>query len=252
MTTYRYDGSFAGFLCILADLFARGTTPTAITRRPSAQGGLFDTTIEVSTDEERAAEMLAIITRTVSPYAAQMAHRAFLSDADGAELAIWRYLALGREVGGRLDGMLAHPQVAPVHRLVRKVGHEAHRLKGFVRFREVTERFWYAAVEPDHDVIGLVAPHFAARFRDQHWVIHDLNRGRGIVHDADRRAWIELELERCAAPAFTREEEQFVALWRRYFTEIAIAGRDNPDLQKSRLPSRYRRHLVEFPDGRLP
>jgi probable DNA metabolism protein len=140
--------------------------------------------------------------------------------------------------------MLSHPQVLPVHRLARRVGHEAHRLKGFVRFREVGERFWYAAVEPDHDVLGLIAPHFAERFRDQHWVIHDLRRNKGIVHDADRRHWIEVEMERCSEPELSREEEMFQTLWRRYFTETAIAFRHNPRLQWNKVPRRYRRHLT--------
>ncbi len=246
MISYRYDGTFEGFLCVLAEALAAGYEPAEITRRPPVQGGLFDTTVEVVTDGERAAEQLSAIARTVSPYAAHIAHRAFLSDAPGAELAVWHYLALGREVGERLDGMLAHPRVAPVHRLARRVGYEAHRLKGFVRFREVAERFWYAAIEPDHDVAALLAPHFAERLRDQHWIIHDLRRGRGIAYDADRRQWVEVEMEQCSTPEITGEEERYQALWRRYFAETAIAARHNPRLQGNKVPRRYRPQLTEF------
>lgn len=244
-----YDGTFAGLLCVLAQCCAGGAVPTEISCRPTEQTGLFDTTVTVTTDQDLAAETLATIRRTVSPLGAHLVHRAFLSEAPEAGMAIWRYLALGRQMGDRVHGMLAHPHVAAVHRLARRVGHEAHRLKGFVRFREVAPGFWYAAVTPDHDVIGLLAPHFAERFRDQHWVLHDLRRSLGIVHDAGHGRWVEVTMEQHHEPAIAPEEERFQALWRRYCTETVITSRLNPRLQGSKVPRRYRAMLTEFADA---
>ena len=108
--------------------------------------------------------------------------------------------------------MLADVRVAPVHRLAQRVGREAHRMLGFVRFREVREGFYYAPLEPDHHVLPLIASHFADRFSDQHWVIHDLRRGRGIVHDANRREWLLTGLALCAGPEFSARELDFQEL----------------------------------------
>jgi probable DNA metabolism protein len=246
MVGYRYDGTFEGLLCALAEAFSSGREPADILAGIPEQTGLFEATCRVETDHERAGAFLHAIARKISPFAARTARIAFLSESPGVEMAIYRYLALGRQVGGELDGMLSHGAVLPVHRLARRVSHEAHRLKGFIRFREVEERFWYAAIEPDHRILPLIAPHFAERFRDQHWIIHDLRRSLGIIHDASHHEWAVVELELCHLPQETQNEELYQTLWRRYFTEVAIAGRKNLKVQGNRLPRRYREHLVEF------
>jgi len=161
-------------------------------------------------------------------------------------MLLHRYLRLGWREGRRLDSLLSHESVLPVHRLARRVRHEAHRMKGFVRFREVREGFYYAALEPDYRVISLMAPHFADRFFDQHWLIHDVRKNRGIVHEARRNGWEEVALELTGAPVMSEREEWFQSLWRRYFDRLAIAERYNPRLQQSKVPLKYRRYLVEF------
>ena len=119
-------------------------------------------------------------------------------------------------------------------------------MKGFVRFREVRGGFYYAQLEPDHDVLPLIARHFADRFRDQHWVIHDLRREKGIIHDATRRDWVMTPIELNTLPEFTEQELDVQGLWKSYFMHIAVEERRNPELQRSKLPLKYRRHLVEL------
>ena len=48
-------------------------------------------------------------------------------------------------------------------------------------------------------------------------------------------------------PDPTQAEEQFQALWRSYFTTLAIAERENIRRQRSRVPLKIRPWLVEFP-----
>jgi len=99
------------------------------------------------------------------------------------ELLLWRYLERGLSVGRALDGMLAHAEVLPVWKLARAVGREAHRYKGLVRFRELVDGSWYAAIEPEHRILPLIAHHFTARFADQRWIIHDMRRDTALIFD---------------------------------------------------------------------
>jgi hypothetical protein len=41
-------------------------------------------------------------------------------------------------------------------------------------------------------------------------------------------------------------EQDYAALWQRYFQHHAIAERHKPTLQQKHLPLRYRKHLPEF------
>jgi probable DNA metabolism protein len=126
------------------------------------------------------------------------------------------------------------------------VGREAHRYLGFVRFQEVTGGFYYAAIAPDHRILTLIATHFATRFSDQQWVIHDVRHGEGVLYDPQRRQWLLLPMEAHGTPELTPAEEQLQRLWQEYFSTLGIAARKNEKLQRSKVPLKMRPWLVEF------
>ena len=245
MQCYHYDGSFAGFLTVLALLEERRATPSDFCATPHRQG-LFDTHEQVATEPERALAYLNQLETRFSTHTRHLVEQAFCAEAPGREILIYRFLELGRHEGRRFTAMLAHPQITPVLRLARQVSREAHRYLGLVRFREVTGGFYYAQVEPEHLILPWIAPHFAARFHDQHWVIHDLNRNLGAVYDAGHRERRLVPLELTTEPADTDNEAVFVALWQRYFERLSIPERHNPKLQQGNLPLKHRAHLQEF------
>jgi probable DNA metabolism protein len=105
---------------------------------------------------------------------------------------------------------------------------------------------YYASISPDHRILPLVAHHFATRFRDQQWVIHDVTHGEGIVYDRHTGKWLILPMEIDHDPEPTPSEERFQQLWRTYFQAIAIAERRNLRLQQGKVPLKVRPGLVEF------
>lgn len=242
---HLYDGTFPGLLCVLARIFAWGETPEAI--RPAGEGpepGLFAETVEVPADPERAARFLAAVERRTSRESARNLFCLHASEAPEAEMAAWRYLARGRVLGPALDGHLADPDVAAVHRLVHKVRREAHRLKGLIRFRELADGLLYAPLEPDHAVVPLLAPHFARRLPRESWLIHDLRRGVGVLGHGGE--WRMGSVDRHASPALSDEEPAYQELWRRFFSGIAIPERQSARRQAHFMPKKYWRHLVEM------
>jgi probable DNA metabolism protein len=243
---YGYDGSIAGLLTVIGLVLAEGAPPEQVSVGVPAQGGLFDEVRRVATDEEAAAGAWEGLTRLLAPAELGQVRLALLADRPGWELLICRYCLLVQERGRGSGSMLAHPDVAPLRRLARQVAREAHRWLGFVRFRQLRDGCYYAAVAPEHRILPLVADHFADRFRDQQWVIHDVRRGEGLLHDAGRRQWRLLPLELTGDPEETREEERFRALWRRYFATLAIEERRNSKLQQSKVPLKVRPWLTEF------
>lgn len=242
----RYDGTFAGFLTAVALARERGVQPEAITDREPDQQGLFAAVEELATDRARAEELYQLIRRTLPAGAEQTLRYAFHAGEPGREILLFRYLMLGLATGPRFGAMLAHEAVIPVWKLARAVGRETHRYKGLVRFQHTEGDVWYAAIEPDHRILPLIAPHFAARFADQCWIIHDPRRGEAIAFDPRYRKWAETPLEVTGTLPCTAGEEFFRDLWRRYFDRLAIAERRNPKLQRQNLPLRHRRHLPEF------
>lgn len=248
MSVFLYDGSFEGFLTVLERLFAAKEEPGDVSSRSPLNPDLFHPPITVAADGEAAEAFLAQVEQTISREAQRTLYHAFLSETEGREMALYRWLELGFRSGRRVEGLLSHDRVLPVNRLVRTVRAEAHRLKGFVRFRELAGGFWYAPISPDHAVLTLIAPHFARRFSDQDWVIHDLKRGIAAVHDAGRREWATVPLELNSEPEATERELLCSELWKRYFAGVTVEERMNRKLQNQHVPQRYRRHLTEFGD----
>jgi probable DNA metabolism protein len=247
MTAYRYDGSFEGFLCAVADCLDLGDIhPEFMSDGADGAVGLFAGDVcEVATLRETALAFRKRFVGSVSQEAFATARYAFHSQKEGIELLVWRYLSLGVQVGKRLCGMLTEEPVHSVSRIARHVSHEAHKYKGFVRFREVEAGFLYAQIEPEADILPFIAPHFAERVGDRPWMIHDLRRNQAAIFDL--QSWrLVVDIELTAEPGLSAAERDYAALWRRYFQRHAIAERHNVELQQKHVPLRYRKHLTEF------
>ena len=241
-----YDGTLGGLLTLLANIPADGPLPESIGTTPPPQQGLFSDTVIVATNPHLAEQYWQKLHHRLGPAALPPVRSAFLADHPEKDLLICRYLRLGMQEGRRVSGMLAHPQASPLLKLARQVNREAHRYLGFVRFQEVTNGFYYATLAPDHRVLLLIAPHFADRFRDQQWVIHDCRHGEGVVYDRHRQQWLLLPMETTTAPELTPQEGQFQQLWQSYFATLAIEERKNLKLQQGKVPLKVRPWLTEF------
>ena len=248
MTVHRYDGSFAGLLCVLSRLFAVGEIPAEILSGDHREPTLFQDEIEIATEDDLARRFLAAVQQRTSPESARNLLYLHASEAPQSALCAYRYLALGRRLGPRLDAHLTHPDVLPVHRLVGRVRREVHRFKGLVRFRELADGLLYAPVEPEHAILPFLAPHFARRMPKEEWLIHDLRRGSGILGRG--RSWCLGAVGTEEAPILSETEPLFQDLWKRFFAAVAIPERVNPKLQQQFMPRRYWAHLVEMEEGR--
>jgi len=249
MRRYRYDGSFEGYLCALSSALADGAGEAEFLRETSSEIGLFgDPVLEVETDRAVAAGFRDRFAATVSEAAFTTLRYAFHSEHGGVERLLWEYACLGLKTGRRVSSLLADERVNRVERLARSVVREAHRYKGFVRFRELEEGLLYARIEPEADIVRFLAPHFARRVGDSPWMIHDLRRSRAAVYDL--KTWRMLhDITLTGSLRFTDTEQEFAGLWRRYFQCLAIEARHNPKLQRCLVPLRCRKHLVEFEES---
>ena len=121
-------------------------------------------------------------------------------------------------------------------------GYEQANVVGEV-LNEGGNGYYYATIEPDNDVLPLIAPHFASRFADQNFIIHDLKRQCAIFYNLEE--WVIGPLPK-EKQLKSNCEDMYASLWKDYFQAIAIKNRTNKKLQDSHVRSRYRKHLTEF------
>ncbi len=244
--TYTYDGTFEGFLTALALAVEKKLPGSEIARENAVEAGLFSEFIRAGSDPIKASAARALIERRGSAGSWHYVRYAFLSEAPGVETAILEYVRLLLDKGRTADNMLADDRVKKVHALSAKVGGEAHRFMGFVRFKELADKTLYSKIEPDHNILPLLAPHFRVRLGTFNWVIHDARRNNAALYFKEKLVYAPLsaaELTEDAKEAEVRE------LWKHFFKTAAIKERMNPELQRQNVPLKYRKNLTEFDRG---
>ena len=237
------DGSFDGLMTALHRVFVEGGEGEEIAVSGAYQPDLFSASWHIPTREETSLAMMEAVRRKISPKALQHIYRAWCSGKKDAGTVILRYLKQGFALGKAVDFHHLDPDVAALHSLSKKVGRELHRLLGLTRFRLLESGILYAPLEPEYDILALLAPHFALRLPRENWIIHDIKRGQAALYNQKR--WVITDLEREGRLPLSREEEELQDLWKNYFARIAIEERKNPRLQAGNMPKKYWKYLVE-------
>lgn len=130
--------------------------------------------------------------------------------------------------------------VMKVTKLSRQVSLESHRFTGFVRFSLVGS-LYVAKIDPDHDILSFIAPHFSERFHEMNFIIYDEKRNEAIL--SQNGNWTlkkGLHLDDSML-----KSDSSIDQWQQYFTHISIASRSNPKGQKRSMPFRYWKNLPE-------
>ena len=155
---------------------------------------------------------------------------------------LWRVVHGGRAI---LQDA-ADDDVMTVSRLAKAVDRASHKMKAFVRFRELHTPDgvrYVARFLPEHDVLMRTAPFFAERFASMAWTIATPD---GIAH-WDRSALSFVEVDPSLA---IPEDDAAEALWLTYYESIFNPARLNVPMMRKEMPVAYWRNLPEA--ARIP
>jgi DNA polymerase len=132
--------------------------------------------------------------------------------------------------------------MAEVRQLARDVDKASHKMKAFVRFREVAcedgGAAYVAWFDPAHRVLELTAPFFVDRFANMRFSILTPD---ACAHWDTQALVIGPGADRDQAPAADELEE----VWRTYYRSIFNPARLNVPAMKKEMPVRYWRNLPE-------
>jgi len=239
---YLYDGTFEGLLtCIHNHYYVEKAS--GIFTKECYQPSMLNGFQEVETDSLKATTVYEAIERKISSYDLRRIYRAYLSSVPEKEMKILRYVVLGFQKGSTVSLLHGNPIVLDVQAIEKKINVEAERMLQFVRFSVMENGVMYAQIEPDHNVLELIAAHFSDRFRNEPFIIHDLGREKALI--AYQKKWYISAFTNADIPQKSSEEQQYQQLWQTYFDHIAIKERTNPRCQKNFMPIRYWKHLTE-------
>ncbi|MBU6123024.1 TIGR03915 family putative DNA repair protein [Hymenobacter siberiensis] len=248
---YTYDGTFEGLLTVLFSIYESKSPPNSIQPEATAQSGLFAQPAHRETDETRAARVWEGLLKTMSAEARARLYHVFLSEDAERELLIFRYVDLALSSPVDVAENYANADVRRVQRLAQMMFREKHRMEAFVRFEKTSDELFHATIEPDMDVLPLIAAHFTKRYADQRWLIYDRRRHYGLYYDLTRTDIVQFENPTgqkstdISATVLDEREPLFKHLWQTYFDHVNIPERKNLKLHRRHMPLRYWKYLSE-------
>jgi uracil-DNA glycosylase len=230
--TSPYD--FRGWRDAARGLLAQNVPPEDVNWTVAGESAsLFDS---LPSNESQAAPSTVKVSKDFLDLASTVAlHR------DPARFALLYRLLWRLRAEPRLLALTMDPDVTQAEGWAKSVRRDIHKMRAFVRFREVPgtdAKAFVAWFEPEHHVVEANAPFFVRRFTNFSWAILTPERSA---------YWDQLSLafgpgaHRSDAPADDAAED----LWRRYYASIFNPARLKVSAMQSQMPKKYWRNLPE-------
>jgi probable DNA metabolism protein len=243
MIDYLYDGTFEGILtCIYHNYYT--DKASGIFRKDEYQSTLLGGCMDIKTDPVKATIVYEAIEKKISSYDLRRIYKVYLSNDSDKETKILKYVLLGFHKGASVSMLHSFPEVFDIQSIEKKVDVERERMLQFVRFSVMKNNILYGRIEPDNDVLELIASHFCDRYKNDPFIIHDIGRRKALI--AYQRRWYISLFDDKDVPEVSADEQNYRRLWKNYFDNIAVRERTNPRCQKNFMPVRYWKNLTEM------
>lgn len=252
MTQLVYDSGFEGFLTAVFEVYERKLDDVRIVRVNHYQPQLNEIQLDVTSDSEKALRVWKALKLKISAEKRNEVYKTFLSERADMERVLLQFSRSVFQSADSIEQDYSNRAVLQISQIARQVHREKHRMEAFVRFQRTQDDLYYAAIEPDFNVLPLIVKHFKDRYADQHWMIYDIRRAYGIQYNTLSGNVHEVELMAddlikffLPQPIVHEEEVHYQQAWRQYFSSVNIGARKNTKLHIRHVPLRYWRHLTE-------
>lgn len=244
MTTLVYDGSWAGFLTAVFEVYELKMKDAVIQSFVNFQPTVFGKSKIVLSDQFKAERVWSGLRAKLTTSGSGNIYSAFLSELPDIENQLLAFIQLSIKMKGA-EKAYGDPAVLKVAQVAKMVHREKHRMEAFIRFELTKDNIYYAHIEPDFNVLPLITRHFKNRYADQQWLIYDLKRKYGIFYNLTTVEDVCLEFNENTDSIFSESEALYQTLWKDYFKHVNIASRKNTALHLRHVPRRYWKHLTE-------
>lgn len=250
--TYIFDGSYVGLLSAVFTAFERKQFHILLNTENNRQDSLFEQPVIIISDEGKATRIWNGLDKIISKNNVQDFWKAYLSEDPKIYQVIFNIIVSLFQGNKDILANYGNPDVLSFHQTLKKVGRERHRVKAFVRFQKSEDGLFTAVMEPDFNVLPLVASFFRNRYADQRWLIYDKKRNYGLYYDLQYVTEVTLTVEQSRSIQKSNShiqidanDKRFESMWKSYFDSTNIVARKNMKLHLQHVPKRYWRYLPE-------
>ena len=241
---YLYDGSFPSLLNLINKLLELNSRPLNIYKEEDYQPSLLEEAVKLELKDA-----FDINKIKVSKNILKTVYYVYLSNESNKELIIYYFLLNAIKYQDKIFTMRNLKCVNSALKLAKHVSNECHKLKGFVRFKEMNNHVLYAEIAPVSDVLELLSRHFAKRLTNEYWIIKDVGRNLYSIYDTKKYYIISGENINIKEIKMSIEEQEVENLWLAFFKTIGIEARKNKRCQMNFMPKKYWKYIIEMEDA---
>jgi probable DNA metabolism protein len=253
MTLYVFDGSFEGLLTAIFEFYESKPGEVKLVWNKFYQPSMLDETVEIINDDAKAGRVWTGLKKKLSLEWQQKFFYASLAENPDVFQDMFDFARYMFDNPQGAEDNYANASVMAISAIERKVSRERHRMKAFIRFQKTADGIYYCPIEPDFNVLPLVASFFKNRYADQKWIIYDVKRKYGLYYDLFNVQEItydfvsNIDTAKVVLPGNLVDEKEELAslLWKDYFNSTNIPSRKNMKLHIQHVPKRYWRYLNE-------
>lgn len=240
---YIYDDNFISLLNLIYYLLKHHIRPDNI-KDESYQANLFENKIYLSIPKDE--KILDYIRQYAGGFVVRRMFYVFLSNENNKELILYYFFLNAMKYRYKVMGYRNLKCVSEVFRISEYVSHESHKMKGFLRFKELHNHVLYAEMEPTNDVLFLVSCHFAKRLGNELWIIKDNKRKILSIYDKKQFIFVSESEVKFLEKEESNEEKRFVSLWKTFYNTIGITQRKNERCRMNFMPKKYWKYITEM------
>lgn len=243
MKMFTYDGSFEGLLSCVYEGYYK-FKPEKIIKKKNYLVNFLEEEVFIETNIEKYTKVYNAINEKLGEETLKKIYTVFLSDIEESSIIIFNYIVIAFKIGPKINMYKHNVYVNEMDKIERRVKGEAHRFKGFVRFKDFNG-FLYSKIEPDHDILELLMGHFIGRFNNEKFIIYDEKRDKAIIYNGEVDSIIMNARLKFKGIEELNSDDFYEDLFKLYFKATTIKERENKNLQRNMMPKRYWKNIVE-------
>lgn len=243
---YLYDNSFINLICLIYELIKYNIRPDNI-KNDFYNHSILDNVIELNILNDD--KVIDKIRRYIGNLSFNIIYFVFLSVNENKELIIYYYLLNSLKYKDKIIYQRNLKCVSEALKISKYVKREAHKLKGFVRFKELNNGVLFATIEPVNNVIQILSEHFSKRLKDEFWVIKD--NKFNLISIYDKKCYYIFESDEYKLNSKITDEEKIIQdMWKTFYKTTGITQRKNDRCRMNFMPKKYWKNIIEV-EGEL-
>ena len=242
---YLYNGDFLYLLSLIKYLYNFKIKPDNI-KDNSFSPSLFDNIINLNIVVDD--NIVDSFINSIGANNFKIIFYTFLSNNINKELIIYYFYLNALKYKDNIIYMRNLKCVSESLKIAKYVKHEAHKYKGFVRFKELENNVLYAEIEPTNDVLYIISKHFELRLKNEYWIIKDIKRNKLSVYDKNKFFIISGDNFKLFNNNLSEEELDIEKLWKEFYKTIGIETRKNDRCRMNFMPKKYWKYIIEVSD----